>query len=127
MTREQLNALLGQKAIAHQMTGSRYICDPAPKDTDEDYIAFMSCGNEQCLELAGFDMNTDPTLYEEMPDFLAYRLGEFNVIVTHNIEFYRLFVQATEEAKALNLLSKSDRIKLFQKVLYGNDMDEIPL
>ena len=128
MTRDEINTLLQRKSAAYQMTGSRYICQPAPTNTDEDYIALMPSGMEVALELAGFVMNTDPEKYQEMPDFLAFRCGEFNVIVTHDPAFYRAFVSATEEAKRLNLIEKADRIALFQRVLYGQtSTGEIPL
>jgi hypothetical protein len=127
MNREQLHKLLDQKSVAWMPTGSRYICNPPPTDTDEDYIALMPQGMEQALEFVGFVMGTDPTLYEGMPDFLAYRLGEFNVVVTHKADFYRKFCDATEQAKAQNLQDKASRIALFQKVLYGNDFCDIPI
>jgi hypothetical protein len=127
MNREQLHILLDKKAIAWMPTGSRYICDPAPTDTDEDYIAFMPKGMEQALELAGFVMGTDPALYQNLPDFFAFRLGEFNVVVTHSADFYKKFCAATNQAKAQNIQEKSARIALFQEVLYGKYSVEIPL
>lgn len=129
MKRQELLSLLDKKSIAWAATGSRYICRPAPTDTDEDYIALMVKGMEKSLTLAGFVQNTNEERYDAMPDFWAFRLGEFNVIVTFDEGFYRRFCEATETAKARNLLQKSDRIALFQKVLYGvpvMDLDAAP-
>lgn len=120
MDRASVRAALGQHAVTYQMTGSRYICNPAPTDTDEDYIALVA-GNGwvAALEAAGFTLNTDSELYDDCPDFYAWRAGEFNVICVEEPEMYRRWVDATEQAKALNLLDKADRIALFQRVLYG--------
>lgn len=122
MTREQIIKMLDNHAVSYQMTGSRYICNPAPTDTDEDYVALAAVGNDKLIRdmiNAGFDMNTDPQKYEDLPQFLAFRKGEFNIIVTLDAEFYGLFVKATEQAKAKNLMEKADRIALFRDVLYG--------
>lgn len=54
--------------------------------------------------------------YETGGDFQAFRKGEENWIVTEDEEFYTSYVKATEGAKALNLLNKEDRIKLFVAV-----------
>lgn len=118
MTREELRTLLDKNATAWAATGSRVICSPAPTDTDEDYIALMD--DCSALSVAGFVMGTDLNKYEDMPDFLAFRCGDFNVVVTDSRDFYEKFVLATEQAKALNLLEKTDRIDLFQSILYGN-------
>lgn len=120
MDRASVLAALGQHAVTYQMTGSRYICNPAPTDTDEDYIALVAGdGWADALWASGFTLNTDSELYDDCPDFYAWRAGEFNVICVEEPEMYRRWVDATEQAKALNLLEKADRIALFQKVLYG--------
>lgn len=119
MNRAEVQDMLLQNATRYQMTGSRYICEPAPADTDEDYVALGGGGLADALYKAGFVLNTDPEMYDALPDFMAWRLGEFNIIQVEDENFYDLFVAATEEAKALNLLAKDDRIALFQRVLYG--------
>ena len=121
MTTEQLRALLASSCVSFAPTGSRYICDPAPTDTDEDYVCLANNATLDTLRREGFEQNTEESRYAEMPDFIAFRLGEFNVIVTEDAQFYALFVEATEEAKRLNLMEKGERIELFQKILYGVD------
>jgi hypothetical protein len=118
VTRDELIALLTANTQRFAATGSRVICDPPPMDTDEDYVCLAHPSTEGALVTAGFEASIDPEMYEDLPDFIPYRCGEFNVIVTESEDFYERFVQATEEAKRLNLTEKSDRIALFQRVLY---------
>ena len=96
-------------------TGSRYICNPPPMDTDNDTVylvngyynwglSLLKDGWEQCGE------------YQFGGQFTAFRKGVENYIVTEDEQFFERYVCATEAAKALNLLDKEDRIKLFQAV-----------
>ena len=126
MDRKQMLKLLDLISVSYHMTGSRYICDPAPMNTDEDYVVLGTDSTEDQLYLKGFTCNTDIELYKDLPMFTAWRLGEFNIIVTQDGGFYRDFVRATKRAKELNLLNKQDRIELFQSELYGNIPVEIP-
>jgi hypothetical protein len=126
ITRDEVIALLTQHSQKFAATGSRVICDPPPMGTDEDYVCLAHPSTEGVLVTAGFEMSIDPEKYEDLPDFIPYRCGEFNVIVTEDPQFYALFVEATEEAKRLNLTDKSDRIALFQRVLYDNTVNAEP-
>lgn len=94
-------------------TGSRYICNPPPMDTDNDTI-FLVNGyydwQQMLLDDGWEDCGVD---YETDGDFRAFRKGEENYIVTEDDDFFMSYVKATEGAKALNLLNKEDRIKLF--------------
>ena len=106
-------------------TGSREICNPAPADTDEDWLVrtrniFSTIHMMDRLVQHGYKLLGD----EEYPmsragHFVTYRKGEMNVILTHTKEFYRKFKLATELAKRFNLLDKGDRVALFNGVLYG--------
>ena len=126
MNRDQVLELLSLISVDYHMTGSRYICDPAPMDTDEDYVVLGTDPTEDQLYLKGFTCNTDSELYKDLPMFTAWRLGEFNIIVTQDGGFYKDFVRATKRARELNLLGKLDRIELFQSELYGNIPMEPP-
>ncbi len=107
--------------IAFQPTGSRHICDPPVTGTDEDYIVHVE-------DVRTFALNAITDGYQiackdscaEMSNFLSLRKGDINLIITGNGDFYQRFVAATAVAKRLNLLNKTDRIALFQAVLYGN-------
>jgi hypothetical protein len=106
--------------------GSRRTCDPAPTNTDSDYLVL--CGDSEALRTLfalGFNRSTTPAEYaaerENLFDsFLSFRRGDVNLIVTGNPGFFTRFMAATTVAKRLNLLQKADRVALFQAVLYGN-------
>ena len=118
MTSDELCALLASSSVAYAPTGSRYICDPAPTDTDEDYVCLANNDTTLALRLHGFEQTTDHERYAELPDFSAFRCVDFNIIVTDDESFSARFVEATEEARRLNLMDKSARIELFQEILY---------
>lgn len=90
-------SILDGKCLKYELVGSRITCDPAPIDTDQDYLAQVPMS------------------------FQSFTLGKLNLIITFDPEFYRRFLAATGMAKHLNLLSKDDRVMLFQAVLYGNE------
>lgn len=125
-----------------QPVGSRVTCNPAPTDTDEDYLLLIpdDGGDEDApawtkynnltfylhqngWERGGSLVAGDVDLPAEAR-FESYTLGHLNLIVTMSSEFYRRFMAATYVAKRLNLLNKPDRIALFQAVLYGNIVEE---
>ena len=104
-------------------TGSRVICDPAPMDTDEDWVCFSPRYEAAiaALEAEGFVSEGLPQFYtgNDRGNFRSLRRGEINLILTDKEEFFDLFVSATELARRFNLVKKADRIALFQVVLYG--------
>jgi len=101
--------------------GSRVTCDPAPMDTDEDYLCydFRKCDDE--IRAEGFILEGNPSFYtgNDNGNFRSWRRGNINLIVTPDLEFFDLFMTATHLAKHFNLLEKQDRIALFQAILYG--------
>lgn len=109
--------------------GSRVTCDPAPSDTDEDYIVCIGAATDADAELkaAGFIAEGEPGFYtgNDNGSFVSYRRDHINIITTPDREFYDLFLTATALAKRFNLLEKSDRIALFQAVLYGVDVHNL--
>lgn len=115
----QLNLDFNENVLAHHPTGSRYICDPPVMDTDNDVVILASRRFNDDLIAEGFDPAMTDIEYESQGLFTSWRKGEDNYIVTHNPEFYRKFVLATEEAKKLNLLTRPARVELFSKVLYA--------
>lgn len=115
--------------LMHSPTGSRFICDPAPTDTDEDYICFQPRYEDKIddFHAAGFSSEGHPEFYTEnnRGNFRSLRRGDLNLIVTDDHDFYELFRSATALAKRLNLRDKSDRIALFQLALYGVGADNL--
>lgn len=129
---------LNGKCLKYQLVGSRVTCDPAPTDTDQDVLVLTDLtmwrahlepllvdggfekGGSDCGDSAGY-MSGCPL------SFQSFTLGELNLIVTFDAEFYRRFLAATGVCKHLNLMPKSDRVMLFQAVLYGNSpVIEVP-
>lgn len=101
-------------------TGSNYICNPPVEDTDIDYICYTTnAANLRKIEAQGFVL--DGVDYTDNPhqEFWSYKKGYINLIITDDLAFYNRFVEATEEAKRLNLTNKKDRIELFQNKLYN--------
>jgi 4-hydroxyphenylpyruvate dioxygenase-like putative hemolysin len=99
--------------------GSRVTCDPAPTDTDEDYLVYtedLSTLMGDCIEM-GF---TNEGSYVGS-EFHSLRQGTTNLIITTRKEFYDKFVLATHVCKTLNVLDKQDRIVVFQAILYGKE------
>ena len=102
--------------IKSHPTGSRYICNPPPMDTDNDTIYLVNgyYDWETSLIRSGWERSGDYNL--EAYGFVSLRKGEENFIITEDPDWYKNFVLATEGAKALNLTNKEDRIKLFQAI-----------
>ena len=116
--------------LASEITqvGSRVTCNPAPTDTDDDYLAYVHSSNWIAFDASmndnGFSVGGSRPEHADADyldnGFCSYTKGEINVIATANHEFVKKFMAATSVAKRLNLLNKEDRIALFQAVLYAN-------
>ena len=103
---------------AYEATGSRIICDPPPKEADNDWVLLVPLNSfcafmEEAKEL-GYEVPESPKggLYtgETVP---LYRYQD-NLIVTTNIKFYESFVAATHLARRLNIRNRENRIALFK-------------
>lgn len=107
--------------------GSRVTCDPAPTDTDEDWLVLVREVPVEKLQEAGFSQEGSPEFYtgNDAGGFRSWRKGEINLITTQSDEFFRLFLTATYLAKRFNLLRKQDRIALFQAILYGVEVHNL--
>lgn len=105
-------------------TGSSIICNPPILNTDIDYCILTPNLDifDDIITKIGF-ITLDNEDYLEVGKFVSYRYGKYNLIVTDNREFFFKFKNATDIAKALNLLKKEDRVILFQYILY----DKLPL
>ena len=113
---------------AVEPVGSRVTCNPPPTDTDEDFLVCCFNGSaDSHLKEQGFKQEGSPQFYTGNDDgqFKSFRRGETNVIVTPFLEFFEKFRAATHIAKRLNIMAKSDRIALFQAVLYGVKVENL--
>ncbi len=124
----QLPIEMHKHIIKAEPTGSRAICTPAPTDTDEDWLILVDdWAKFSDVAIANEWGVTGPGDSEKYPEFFAsLRKGEMNLIATESESFFDKFSAATFAAKRLNLLNKSDRIALFQAVLYCNKYEETP-
>lgn len=92
-------------------------------DRADDFVADM--GEEGFVVKLGDGYAADALNPGTKSRFQSFRCDDVNLIVTVDSEFYNRFVAATSVAMRLNLLEKSDRIALFQAVLYGNECLQI--
>lgn len=102
-------------------------CNPAPVGTDTDYLVFVA--TDAHLSNLMTYLSNENWKWEGATEhyqnvcantFTSFRRDGDNLIVTTNREFVRLHKIATRICTRLNLMSKPDRIMLFQAVLYGN-------
>lgn len=125
-------SILDGKCLKYELVGSRITCDPAPIDTDQDVLVLADLDQWDAhlaplLVTEGFDKGGSDCgdvmgyLAQTPLSFQSFTLGDLNLIITFDPEFYRRFLAATGIAKHLNLLDKDDRVMLFQAVLYGNE------
>jgi hypothetical protein len=104
--------------VKFEHVGSRVTCCPPPMDTDDDWLLLInnkfSPLQAELWALGGSNLPKDKfTSFSEV-------LGDKNLIITKDIEFYDKFVKATMLCRNLNLMQKPDRICLFQAILYNN-------
>lgn len=128
-------------------TGSRVICDPAPTDTDDDYLLLIESAHQwriiEALAREGFirggSLETT-NLYPLMadPNYEHRHMGEvfksykkeyvdpllppyvLNIMLTADENYFDNFYYATVVAKRLNLLNKPDRVALFEGICFDD-------
>lgn len=115
---------LGNLGLPFFRTGSREICNPAPMDTDVDFV-ILDMKDNGSFEENGFKIMSGKMISSVShdygdSDFETYRRGEVNLIVVHSWEDFKKWKAATAAAKNMNLTKKHERIALFQGILYGN-------
>ena len=106
--------------------GSRVTCNPAPKDTDQDFLVVVPSKMQVVSNLVSYlveaGFNWEGSKHYQIvaaSDFMSWRRGDVNLIVTANSTFAMRHRVATYFCKRLNLLDKEDRIAAFQAILYG--------
>ena len=105
--------------------GSRVTCNPAPTNTDIDWLVLTTPNLDllEYLDALGWEWGGSQIHGSSRKDseFNSFKKDKFNLICTDDEDFYDKFVLASSVAKRLNLLEKSHRIILFQAILYGNE------
>ena len=111
--------------------GSRVTCNPAPTDTDEDFLLliddvlkFQTQVESLGYFLGGSNIPHEDNTLSQDDRFMSFTKeidGIYvNLIVTQSLIFFEKFMTATHVARRLNILNKEHRIVLFQAILYGN-------
>lgn len=94
------------------------------KSSDRDILILVDKINDLKYQLTAdnWDLESyiDPSPVDPNTSFVSFRKAKVNIIATESTEFFSKFLVATEIAKLLNLVDKTDRVKLFQYILYGN-------
>lgn len=111
--------------VAYWPTGSRYICNPPPTDTDNDTVilvenlgtVFKPLSNDEWEFGGSFHVADTWMSWKKTINGVVE-----NLIITDVPEFFSKWKLATEVAKNLNLLDKQDRISCFQIIVEGRDM-----
>lgn len=123
--------MLVKKGCTVEPCGSRVTCDPPPVTTDADFLVEVKCSvamklRDAVSDVVGLLWDQEFTWegsehYQEVAasDFMSWRRDHVNLIVTASPRFAQRHRVATALCRRLNLMSKPDRIALFQAVLYG--------
>lgn len=107
--------------------GSRVTCSPPPDNSDEDWLVVIPPHRQNVADAVGH-LSSQGYQWEgsehyqdaAASDFMSWRKGAVNLIVTASEQFATRHRAATALCKRLNLMSKQDRIAVFQAVLYAN-------
>ena len=94
------------------------------KNSDRDILILVDKINDLKYQLTADNWDLESYIDDSTPTpdstFVSFRKAKVNIIATESTEFFSKFLTATEVAKLLNLVDKTNRIKLFQYILYGN-------
>jgi hypothetical protein len=110
--------------VSFQETGSNYICNPPVINTDIDYIVLVNDLEKAHTTLIKYWDYTSLE-YEEMAgdNFKCYRTGQYNLIVTQDVQWYLRFSAATEYCKKKNVLKKEERIMYFELIINNKEKE----
>ena len=116
--------------ISYHPTGSRYICNPAPTNTDEDWYVLLDSDDisnamlYNLLQHEGWHTSGNEYDFREagVNKPVSAKKGITNLIFIKNRVYYTRACAASVLAKQMNLLNKEERIALFRTVLYGEHL-----
>lgn len=122
----EITDALFEAIIQSDQVGSTVTCWPIPQDADLDYLCYVDSIDDFVAVATQFAFVLEEGEGAEHylgcdKNFVSLRRGNVNLLATHRLDFYEKFMAATSVAKKLNLLKKSDRIDLFQAVLYAKE------
>lgn len=113
--------------VACHPYGSRFTCDPAPTDTDDDTLVLVKeFPNPVRMKELGWEMDGAEKYGDSY--FQSYRREFKNLIMVENRSLYIRGVAAALVCKQLNLLNKDERIAVHAVVMgHGYTAIEAPL
>jgi hypothetical protein len=119
---DNLVGVFSKYVDSYEPVGSRVTCDPAPTDTDEDFLlltCYVAPLIKECKALGfeGGEVYFD-SAGEASSNFYSLKKGDINLIITEKQSFYDKFLLASHVCKTLNVLDKQHRITVFQAILY---------
>lgn len=133
LLRAGVGAMLRPLIVYTHPTGSNYTCNPPVTNTDIDFYAFTNVGrdamNQHILDDGWESCVTEiqSQAYVNTPGFgkewMAYRKDNFNLMIVYDTQHFARCVAATEMCKALNLLSKQDRVDAHSLVHLDKDLE----
>lgn len=96
-------------------TGSRIICNPPVLDTDEDWYVLINDYKEfdEVLDSGYTEPGKDDKYDHAEGEFVTYRKGTINLIVTTHRDFFLSGFLSTALCQQMNALSKDLRINVF--------------
>jgi len=116
---------ISDKILEMSLFGSQAICNPPPRNSDEDWILYTNDLDGLKIDLERAYFQADITgKYDDSP-FKSYRKGDLNYIVTDNLKFFEATKTATRMARELNIRRKKDRV-VFYKIVrnaFGEDLN----
>ena len=130
-TISEIHEIIDYPIIGVIPSGSRIICSPAPTDTDEDWLVRVAHGDIQSVcdsllsqgfEFAGSMIGSEQKVSLTL-DFWSFIRGTLNLIITTNINFFSKFHLATKICTTMNVLSKRDRVMIFEALIHGTYVD----
>lgn len=105
------------------LTGSKYICPASmPKDVD---IMLLVDNIENFIKNNSLVLDGDQTCYGD-DLMVSCREGIYNILVTHNEQYFLKWKYATVIATALDLSDKQDRKTLFKMICDNHNVEIKP-
>lgn len=124
---ELLTELKDEYGIIPELTGSQYICDSAPENSDWDYLLEVSSIKSEVASIAsflvgrGFSIDAGEHYQEAIQNtFMSFKKDKLNFLLSNNSDWCTKHRIATKLCKRLKLNNKEDRVATFQAILYGN-------
>ena len=125
-TEEWAWGFLGKSGLPFFRTGSREMCNPAPTNTDVDFVVLDLNGDNNFVmgcKRIGFK-NCGENEYED-DEFCAIRKGDVNLIIVESPYWFSQWQKATVKTKSLNILDKKLRVAAFERFYDGDLVGEI--